>query len=56
VDKPDELLAGILGVAAPPPLPKKVKIKSYEKHANFTHELQSAPRLTVVFSKIYFER
>jgi hypothetical protein len=50
VDTQDELLARVLDAAA---RPKKQEINADEKHEIFTHELQSALRLTVGFSKIY---
>jgi hypothetical protein len=52
VDTGDELLAGTLDAAA---RKKKCKIKPDEKHAIFTHELQSALRFTVGFLNINCE-
>jgi uncharacterized protein YpuA (DUF1002 family) len=51
VDTRDELLTCILDAAAR----INVKITSGEQHAIFAHALQSALRLMVGFSNIYYE-
>ena len=52
VVRKDELLARNADASA---RIKTVKINSDEQHAIFAHEQQSARRLTVEFSNIYFE-
>jgi hypothetical protein len=49
VDPPDELLARTLHSAA-----RNVKINSEERHTISSHKMQSALRLTVGFSNVFF--
>jgi hypothetical protein len=52
VDTRDELLAHILDTFG---RTKKLDDSSDEDHATFAHELQSATRLTVGFSNVYYK-